>query len=119
MNRTVLGIIGVLSLFAVALAACSDGAKERLTVASETRDCYGVGIRQCMLVKHNAAEPWTFFYGNIEGFEYEPGYEYVLEVKTEKVENPPADASSLKYSLVKIVSREKKTSENMPPNAGD
>ena len=28
------------------------------------------------------------------------GYEYELVVRVEKIENPPADASNLKYSLV-------------------
>lgn len=119
MVRNILWAAGAFSLLAVTLWSCSRGSEERITVASETRNCYGVGIQQCMLVKHNASEPWTFFYGNIEGFDYVPGYEYVLEVKKEEVKNPPADASSIRYGLVKIVSREKKTSENMPPDAGD
>ena len=67
----------------------------------------------CLLVKKEGQAEWEFFYSNIEGFNYEPGYEYVLEVKVDKVENPAADQSSLKYTLVKQISKEQKTSENL------
>ncbi|REC64680.1 hypothetical protein DRF59_19890 [Chryseobacterium flavum] len=63
---------------------------------------------KCMQVKENASDSWTNFYSTIEGFTYEPGYEYVLKVKTEKIENPPADASSIKYILTEQVSKTKK-----------
>jgi hypothetical protein len=48
---------------------------------------------------------WKYFYDEIEGFEFEPGYLYELEVKTEKVENPPQDASSVKYILQNVISK--------------
>ena len=57
-----------------------------------------------MVKKANAAE-WQYFYNQIEGFEHEPGYEYQIIVSKSKIENPPADASSLKYKLVKVVSK--------------
>ncbi|QQY34713.1 DUF4377 domain-containing protein [Chryseobacterium gleum] len=63
---------------------------------------------KCLQVKENDSENWTNFYSSIEGFTYEPGYEYVLKVKTEKIENPPADASSIRYTLVEQVSKTKK-----------
>lgn len=108
------------SLFAIAfiMGGCSCAETEDMIVASQTRQCHGVGVQQCMLVKSIVSQPWEFFYGNIEGFDYEPGYEYVLKVKKEKVENPPQDASSIKYTLVKMVSKEKRTSDNLPPDVG-
>lgn len=112
-NRILL--LAMAAVFAVAgFTRCSDGDAEVMVVASETRTCYGVMKQQCMLVKGIDAASWEFFYGNIEGFEYEPGYEYVLKVKKSVVENPPQDASSVKYELVKVLSREQKTSEGMP-----
>lgn len=53
-------------------------------------------------------------YDSIEGFEYEQGYEYVIEVKIEHKENPPADGSNLKYSLIRVISKTKKNSEGLP-----
>lgn len=85
-----------------------------MVVASRKGDCVGVAPQKCLLVKKGADTNWTFFYSQIEGFNYEEGYEYVLEVKEEKVENVPADASSLKYILVKEVSKTQTTSKDLP-----
>ena len=107
----------ILILFAMALsfAACTGSENtEKLTIASQQGDCVGVAPMKCLLVKKDGQKDWEFFYNNIEGFNYEPGYEYVLEVKVENVDNPAADQSSLKYTLVKEISKEQKTSENLP-----
>ncbi|MBE9475206.1 MAG: META domain-containing protein, partial [Chloroflexi bacterium] len=66
----------------------------------------GVGPQTCMLVKENPEDEYTFFYDQIEGFNYEEGYEYELVIKEEQVENPPADASSIKWTLVSVESKE-------------
>ena len=80
-----------------------------MQVADSYRDCYGAHAQQkCLQVKENGAYNWQLFYGRIEGFTYEQGYEYELLVKREKVANPPADGSSLKYTLVKEVSKTKR-----------
>ena len=76
-----------------------------LYVGPELADCTGVAPQKCMLVKENPDDEYTMFYDQIAGFEYEEGYEYELLVKVEKVENPPADASNLKYTLVEEVSK--------------
>ncbi|TKD08934.1 DUF4377 domain-containing protein [Polyangium fumosum] len=62
------------------------------------------GSRQ---VREADNKEWERFYGRIEGFPYEEGYAYELRVKREPVANPPADASSVKTRLVKIVSKKK------------
>ncbi|MBK1897053.1 DUF4377 domain-containing protein [Chryseobacterium paridis] len=89
-------------------AKVSDGNEKTLIVGPQTADCTGVAPMKCLQVKENASENWGNFYSNIEGFTYEPGYEYVLKVKTEKIANPPADGSSIKYTLLKQVSKTKK-----------
>lgn len=111
MRRNILFLTFLLS---AVLSGCSRAGIETMIVASETRTCYGAGRQQCMLVRGADTEPWQYFYGNIEGFDYEPGYEYVLRVGKEKVENPPQDASSIRYRLVKLVSREKIASRDLP-----
>lgn len=77
-------------------------------IASQTVDCTGVAPMKCLQVKEKETDNWENFYSNIEGFTYEPGFEYVLKVKTEKIENPPMDGSSIKYTLVQQVSKTKK-----------
>ena len=49
---------------------------------------------------------WTNFSTTIEGFTYEPGSIYNLLVKIETIDNPPADGSSLKYTLIEVESTE-------------
>lgn len=68
-------------------------------------DCVGVGPQKCMQIKYQAAEDWQYFYDTIEGFEYESGYFYKLEIIVQNVENPPADASNKKYILVNILDK--------------
>jgi heat shock protein HslJ len=59
---------------------------------------------KCMLVKENPEDAYEMFYDRIAGFEYEEGYTYELRVSVETIANPPADASSLRYTLIEQVS---------------
>ena len=73
-----------------------------------TEDCTGVGPQKCLLVQEDSligTDEWRFFYSGIEGFSYEPGYIYNLNVKKTDIANPPADASSIKYELIEILSK--------------
>lgn len=54
---------------------------------------------------------WTKFYSTIEGFDYQPGTIYNLSVKAEPIDNPPADASSIKYTLLEIQSTQEVDNE--------
>lgn len=44
-------------------------------------------------------------YEGIEGFDYEPGYEYKLRIKAKQLAEPPQDASSVRYSLLELISK--------------
>ncbi|MGL5292060.1 MAG: DUF4377 domain-containing protein [Vibrionaceae bacterium] len=78
-----------------------------LFVNDQLVTCVGVAPMQCMQVREVATEPWQNFYQEIEGFKFEPGFSYQIEVNKTKVENPPADASSLSYKLVRILDKQK------------
>lgn len=110
MNKVICCIIAGIFM----LSCTSQITTVRYIVASQTADCTGVAPQQCLLVKKAGATDWEYFYAPIEGFNYEEGYEYEIEVKEENVENPPADASSIKYTLVNQLSKTAKTSENLP-----
>ena len=61
-----------------------------------------------MLVQEDdkiGTEDWEYFYQAIKGFDYEEGFIYDLDVKIIAVENPPADASSLQYQLIKLIEK--------------
>ena len=80
-------------------------------VNSATVDCTGVAPMQCLQVQFNevlAANNWHYFYDKIEGFEYQPGYIYKLKVRrtTLIAADVPADASTLKYKLIELLSKE-------------
>ena len=80
---------------------------KHIYVGDHLVDCVSVAPQKCMLIKEKIVDDWTYFYGNIEGFEYEEGYEYLLNVKVETIKNPPADASNLKYTLVEVFEKNK------------
>ena len=78
-----------------------------LIIAPQTVECEGIDIQECLQVKESRTANWEYFYDHIGGFNYEPGYEYVLKVKTEEIENPPADGSSTRVILQEQVSKTK------------
>ncbi|RQO30653.1 hypothetical protein DBR32_07925 [Taibaiella sp. KBW10] len=85
--------------------------EKHLFVAAETQNCSaGVMKKDCLQVKYDKDQKnWELFYDTIEGFQYEKGYNYELIVLDERVDNPPADGSSIKYRLIKEVSKTKAT----------
>lgn len=85
-----------------------------IIVASETRISHGVSPITCLLVKYASMEKWQYMYSQIEGFDYEPGYEYKLTVIRSERENIPQDTSKYVYKLVKVLSKEKKQSIELP-----
>ena len=80
---------------------------ETVLIKSNLVACEGVSTQKCMQYQVKGEDSWQLFYDEIEGFTYEEGYAYELEVAIEKVTNPPADGSSLKYSLKNIIKKER------------
>ncbi|MCA9623797.1 MAG: DUF4377 domain-containing protein, partial [Myxococcales bacterium] len=76
-------------------------------VKEDLVDCEGESPQKCMQVKLPGEDDWSWLYDGIEGFDFEEGYRYQLEVRVEEVEDPPADASSRRYHLVKVVEKKK------------
>lgn len=77
-----------------------------LEVAPSRVPCQGIMPMECLVVRERPSDEWTYFYDDIEGFTFEPGYQYVLRVERREVPTPLADGSSVAYRLVRIVSRE-------------
>ncbi|WP_368216800.1 DUF4377 domain-containing protein [Aeromonas sp. R2-3] len=94
---------------ALLLTACqstpASSQGETLYINSQLVDCVGVGPMQCMQVRSDEQRPWTLFYQNIEGFQFEPGYRYQLTVSKEQLTDVPADAPSVRYQLIKVVNK--------------
>lgn len=95
--------LSALILTALALVAPARAATRTLEVDSRLVECAGVGPQQCMRVRDVGQSDWQTFHGQIEGFTFEPGYRYRLQVEEVPVENPPADGSSIRTVLVEMV----------------
>lgn len=84
--------------------AVQDGSVEKVIyVAAETRPCTGVAPMTCLQVREAEDQPWTLHYFGYEGFKHQPGVEYRLRVRGTPVANPPADAPSIRWSLLEIL----------------
>lgn len=85
------------------VAAAEQTTTRLIYVAPERRLCTGVAPMQCLQVRERANQPWQHHYGEIEGFQFEPGTAYRLRISEIKVANPPADAPDRRWVLETIV----------------
>jgi hypothetical protein len=104
-------IIGILMIIGILFSCSKDD-----NVQSQTFDMrinhykntgIGEGLYLTLMVQEGnniGSDNWFKFYNTIEGFDYQPGYTYDIKVVVEQVDNPPADGSSLKYTLQEIKS---------------
>lgn len=107
----------VLAIFILIISCKNDDFgfnNKTLVIASEKIDCVGVTSQKCMLVREVDKQNWNYFYDSIIGFTYEAGFEYEILISEKQLENPPQDASSIAYTLIKVISKIEKTSENLP-----
>lgn len=75
-----------------------------LEVAPTKVDCVGAFPMKCLQVREVGGQ-WENFYAPIEGFDFEEGSRYRLQVNVSHVANPPADGSSLRYQLVRVLDK--------------
>ena len=90
-----------------ALGACGSATQDaettRLWIKADLVDCEGVAPQTCMEVAESVEGPYELFYDTIEGYGHVEGSPAIVDVVIEDVDDPPADGSSLKYTLVEIV----------------
>lgn len=105
MLRTIILLIGIFGAsFAISAQETDNTATETLIhIAPQTQECTGVGLQDCLIVRFEDDDFLSYFYDSINGFEFEAGFEYTLNVSITERENPPADASSLQYDLIEVV----------------
>ena len=66
----------------------------------------GAGRTTCYQVRDSQSQPWQLWYGDITGFNFQPGIRYRLRVVEIKDPNPPADTSGLRWVLDAVVEQE-------------
>ena len=81
----------------------ADAPRKFIYVSAETRPCTGVGPMTCLQVREKESDPWLLHYSGIVDFEPQPGIEYRLRIIEEKVKNPPADGSSIRWTLDQVI----------------
>ena len=98
-------------LIAIIICACDEDKTHEIVmkVKENKVGCTGVGQMECYLVQQGNkidTDEWEYLYDEIEGFVYEPGFVYTLLVAKERIKNPPMDGSSVKYALIRELSKE-------------
>ncbi|MEM7292505.1 MAG: DUF4377 domain-containing protein [Pseudomonadota bacterium] len=111
--RRLCAIASVL-LVSIALAGCGGASLARqagghdevtMTVNFYRSGCLGEGSFLCLQVSESDGN-YANFFDAIEGFSFNWGYRTTLVVSREEIANPPADASSLRYTQVTEISSE-------------
>jgi len=92
----------------VFLVACAGISTETLVVGPSKIPCGDKSLQECFQVKKDSsATTWQDFKGSINGFDYEPGFVYMLEVEKETDESNSVDSLGVKYILKRIVHKTK------------
>ena len=88
---------------------------EILIIGPYRTACVGAFPQECYLEYNEESERWHFFYDGIDGFEYEPGYIYTLEVSLHEYAGDIQDVGKYAYRLVQVLSKEEASVDERPP----
>lgn len=113
-------LLGALFL---ALAGCDDVKPDHATitiqVAPQQVACTGITKQRCFRVKTADATDWQLYYGDISGFNYQPGFLYQLRVKQQHEKPSDANVSALEWALVSVVTKQAAAVPTDAPGATD
>jgi hypothetical protein len=90
------------------LTACGilDGNSLRLLeVAPYKAGCTGLGPMLCLQVRDVGEEDFRNLFETPIGFDYQWGFEYLISVEEEELDEVPADASSIRRRLDRVLSK--------------
>lgn len=97
--------------FCVTLGACSspfDSTDVKVAtweIDAQKAPCTAMVPTTCLVIREDPSKEWGLFYSPIEGFTFEPGYRYKVEVEIREIKNPPADGSSSAFRLLRILEK--------------
>ena len=90
------------------LFACGGEETEIIMIGPYTQRCHGAhGERDCLMVREADSSRWEFFFDGVEGFDFEPGFIYTLEVRLEDRGPYIQDVGRYAYHLVEIIEKKK------------
>lgn len=129
-NRNFLVMLFMAIFTMIGVTSCNDDEEDKkvtgykeytLTVASEklpgvlTSSDNNV-LTDVYAVKNEQSTDWEA-HGRIGKFEYEEGYEYQIRIsETSCLDYNMGDPAWTEYELLKVISKERKVSENLPPH---
>ena len=99
----------------IKVGPATDEMTEILIIGPYTQTCQGFIEQECYLEFNEESQEWEFFYENIQGFDFEPGYIYTLKVRLEDRGTDIQDVGRYAYHLVEIISKEEASVDEMPP----
>ena len=104
-----LNLIPLLVLF-VLMQSCKTSNTKIVWVGGFKTICsLGAGKGSCFAVSENPSldeANWVQWSQNIEGFSFEEGILKQIEIREETIQNPPADGSSIKYTLIREIKKQ-------------
>lgn len=107
-NKNLLFFVLILLLF----VSCSSSRHSTYWVRGYKKPCTGLIEMECLEVfqgKNLKKAQWKTIYSSIQGFEFEQGYlkKVILQKEHLNPKEVPADASSIRYTLVKELKKKK------------
>lgn len=90
-------------IYSAAHKPAADAPRKFIYVSAEQKPCSGVARMMCLQVRDKESDPWQLHYGGIADFVPQPGIEYKLRITEEKIANPPADGSSILWTLDQVI----------------
>ena len=80
---------------------------EIITIGPYIQRCQGFVEQDCYLQLNEESGQWEFFYESIQGFDFEPGFIYTLEVRLEDRGPGVQDVGRYAYHLVKVLGKKR------------
>jgi len=87
------------------LSAATETTVQYLRVKHHMVECEGYHVDHCLLTQQRDSQEWLYFYGSIEGFEYQWGYDYELRVEIQNMVAGFPGESPEKYVLLEVISQ--------------
>lgn len=98
------GLIGVTAA-GCGILGIGDSTVRTLEVAAHKGTCFGLFSTLCLQVREPGETEFSNMYETPRGFQYEWGFEYLIEVEEHDINDPPADGSSIRRVLRKVLSK--------------
>lgn len=104
-----------LILLSLTIGCDRDEYTKILIIGPYTQTCQGFIEQQCYLEFNEESQEWEFFYENIQGFDFKPGFIYTLKVRLEDRGTEIQDVGRYAYHLIEVLSKEKASVDERPP----